>query len=134
MDGKQIGLDTAARINVLINEMREACAGDPIALIEAASVVSHLLSMSNEDAPVTQVIREMRREAILALAARGLSDEKIRQELLSRGIDISRSRVQQIRTNASEGERKKYGLAGGRRKPTKQQPVPMDTLPGFDAA
>lgn len=125
MNGKRIGLETAARMNVVLNEMRDACAGDPEALIEAASVVSHLLSLSNEDAPLTQVIRRMRVDAICELAAQGLSDQRIADKL-----GMSRSRVQQLRTSRSEGARK--GLERPRKAPVRA--TVEDTLPGFDAA
>lgn len=129
MTGKQIGLNAAARINKILNEMRNQCADDPKALIEAASVLSRLFSLTNEDAPLTQVLRQMRRDAIGAMSEAGLSDAQIADR-----IGMSRSRVQQIRTTASEGARK--AAERGRRPALAPTPVPAqaDTLPVFEVA
>jgi hypothetical protein len=106
MDGKQVGIRHGGRINEIINDLRQECEGDPVALAQATSYISRLLSLSNGDSPVTQVLRGLRREAILDLSDHGLSDEKIAEVLRDADVDITRQRVSQIRKSPVEGPRK----------------------------
>lgn len=99
MDGKRIGLTACAAINEVIAQMEAQCGNNPTATALAAEVVLRHLSMSKTDAPVTQVLRAIRRQAVLTLHEQGNSEKEI-----ARTLGISRARVLQLRTSTVESE------------------------------